>query len=114
MSAREEIASAANSVEGIRCSPYYVQSTNPGIAYVRLDRIEYPDKFGGIAYWDLVVVLPGETAQAEKYTEAKVPDLVAALDEHANLRVDRVTPAQLQVGGGLLSVVLISTHREAD
>lgn len=109
---RQTIADAANTVDGITCAPYFVQNSNAGIAYVRLDRIEYPNPFGGITYWDLVVNLPSDYAAAEKYLESKVPDLIEAIEEHVT--VFRVTPQRLSTKAGEWPVVFIHTHREAD
>lgn len=110
---RQAIATAASTVEGITAHPYFVQSTNAGTAYVRLDRIEYPNRFGGIGFWDLVVLLPQDYAAAEKYLEVKVPALIEAINEH--VVIDRVTPQQLQITGvGTIPAVFITTHKEAD
>ena len=110
---REAIADAASTVPGITATPYFVPSTNPGTAYVRLDHVEYPNRFGGVAFWDLVVILPQDYAAAERYVEEKVPAIREAIQEH--LAIDRVTPQQLQISGvGTLPAVFINGHREEE
>jgi hypothetical protein len=108
---RQEIAEAASTVAGVTCTPYYVQTTSAGAAYVRLDRIEYPNPFGGVAYWNVVLLLPQDIAASEKYLEEKVPLIREAIEEH--LFVTSVTPQQLQLGSGpTLPCAFINGHRE--
>jgi hypothetical protein len=68
---RQLLADAAGSVEGITASPYFVQDTKPGRAWVRRDRTDYPNVLGGLVTWNVVVVLPQDMAQAEKFLDAK-------------------------------------------
>lgn len=113
MSAREDIAAAVNAVDGITCTSLFSADTSPGTAFVRLDRIEYPPPLRdfGIRFWDVVLVLPQDLAEAEAYVETKVPALVEAV--RPQLVVDRVSPQRLDIPGvGVLPVVFISGHRE--
>lgn len=112
MSARQDIADAANQVDGITAHPYLVTDLDPGTAYVRLDRIEYPTPLRlPVAFWDLVVVLPQDVAEAEAYVEQKVPLLFEAV--RPQLVIDRVSPQRLDIPDvGVLPVVFISGHRE--
>lgn len=113
MSTRTEIADAARSVAGITSHDYVVGDTDPGTVYPRLDRIEYPNPFGGIAHWNVVLVLPQDHAEAERYVETTVPALKAALDPH--LVITAVVLQRLQLDGvGTLPVAFINGHREAD
>lgn len=113
MSTRTEIATAASTVDGINGHPYLVGDTQPGTLYPRLDRIEYPNRFGGVAFWNVVLVVPQDLAAAEKYLEDKLPDLRTALA--SVLAITSVAPVRLDVPGvGLLSVAFINGHREAD
>lgn len=113
MSHRELIANAASTVQGIDCRPYFVQSSTPGTAMVRLNRVEYPNPFGGIAYWDVVVVLPQDMADAEKYLEGVLEPLVTAVAEE--LVVKQVQPQRMDFpGAGVLPVVIITGHREQE
>lgn len=113
MSTRAEIAAAAGSVEGITGHEYVVGATDPGTVYPRLDRIEYPNAFGGVAHWSVVLVLPQDLAQAERYVEDKLPALKEALDPH--IVITAVLLQRLQLDGvGVLPVAFINGHREAD
>jgi len=109
---RAAVAAAANTVEGVTCSPYYVQGTSPGTAMVRLDRITYPNRFGGVATWQVWVVLPQGRDAAEKWLDSKVPDLVAALT--SEMTVQSVTPSQLQLDGNNVPGVVIAGTRETE
>lgn len=112
MSTRTDIATAASTVEGITGHPYVVGDTDPGTVYPRLDRIEYPNPFGGIAHWNVVLVLPQDLAEAEKYLEANLPDLKTALEPH--LFITTVQLQRLQLDGvGILPIASINGHREA-
>lgn len=113
MSTRIEIATAAGTVEGITGHEYVVGATDPGTVYPRLERIEYPNAFGGVAHWNVVLVLPQDYAAAERYVEDKLPALKAALDPH--LVITTVALQRLQLDGiGTLPVAFINGHREAD
>lgn len=110
---RELIADAASTVAGISCTPYFRQSTKTGDGMVRLDHNDYPDRFGGLSTWQVLVVLPQDIASAEKYLDSKIPDLVTALSEA--LVVRRVTPQELALDNGTrLPVVVIEGIRESD
>lgn len=113
MSARTDIAAAASTVEGITGHPYVVGDTSPGTLYPRIDRIEYPNPFGGVVHFNVVLVLPQDLAEAEQYLEQKLAPLKAALEEH--LVLTTVQPQRLQLDGvGVLPVAFINGHREAD
>lgn len=113
MSTRSELAAAAAAVDGIRAHEYVVGDTDPGTVYPRLERIEYPNPFGGIAHWNVVLVLPQDLAEAEKYLELKLPTLKAAIEPH--LVVTGVTLQRLQLDvAGLLPTAFINGHREQD
>lgn len=111
MSARTDLATAAGTVEGITGHPYYEQQTKPGNAFVRLDRIEYPNSFGGVCYWNVILILPQDQAGAEKYLEEKLPDLRDALAPH--LHVTQVLPQRISIPGiGDLLCAFINGNRE--
>ncbi len=108
---RRELAAAASSAPNVTCHPYYVQTTTPGHAFVRLDRIEYPNKFGGVRHWNVVVLMPQDASKAEAWLEEFLPPLREALAPH--LVVTTATPQQLQItGAGVLPCVFINGHRE--
>lgn len=113
MSTRTDLAAAAASVEGIKAHPFVTGDTEPGTVFVRLERIEYPNPFGGVARWNVVLVLPQDQADAEKYLGATLPGLLTALEPH--LAVTSVVPQQLDITGvGYLPCAFINGHREAD
>lgn len=111
MSVRDDLASAASEVEDITAHPFYVQGTRAGHAYIRRDRVEYPDKFGSVGWWNVVVVLPSDQAKAEMFLEDHLPLLRAALAPH--MTVTEAVPQRLNIPGvGDLLCVFINGHRE--
>lgn len=113
MSTRTELAGAADQVEGLTAHPYVTGDTEPGTVWVRLERIEYPNPFGGIAYWNVVLVLPQDLAEAEQYLEATLPQLKASLEPH--LVITSVTPQRIEIPGvGILPCAFVNGHREQD
>lgn len=108
---RTAIAAAASTVAGITCEPYYRQSTKAGVAHVRLEKIEWPNRFGQLRSWNVVVLLPQDTAAAEKFLEEKLPQLYEALAPE--LIVREAVPQRLNIPGtGDLSCVFINGQRE--
>lgn len=109
---RTSISEAVNTVEGVTCHPYYTEATAPGSCHLQLDRIEYPNPFGGVAHWRVVVLLVAEDwAASDKYLEETVPLIKAAVDEH--LAVTSVTKEQLNISGvGAIPCAVINGHRE--
>ena len=110
MGVREDLSAAVNTVAGLSCTPYFRQTTKAGDAYVRLDRMNRDlTGFGFIYVWQVLLVLPQDLANAEKYAE----DRVAALTEAINdvLVVMSVTFHQLALDSGLLPVVIVEGNR---
>lgn len=114
MSTRQDLADAALTAKGVRSShPYLVAQTDPGTVWVRLDRVEYPNAFGGVSFWNVVLVLPQDVAEAERYLESTINPLREAIAPH--LVVTSVTIQRLQLDGvGTLPVAFFNGHREAD
>ena len=79
---REAIAAAASSVDGVKCSPWFRQTTKPGSAHVTYGR-SFRDEsgFGFMNVWQVLVVLPQDIAAAEKWIAAKGDALLEALGE---------------------------------
>lgn len=110
---RAAIAAAADTVAGITAAPYFVQDVYPGRVWVQLDHVEYPNQFGGVAFWNVVLVLPQDQALAEAYLDTTMPLLRAAIDPE--LVVTTVTPQRIQIDGiGVVPTVFITGHREED
>lgn len=96
---RQALAAAVNTVEGMHCSAYYVQTTTAGNAMVRLDRMRRDDSgFGFMNTWQVLVILPSGIAAAEKYLEEKLPLLLPAVGEE--MVVTTVTPSELVLDNG--------------
>lgn len=109
---RTQLAEAANTVYEVNAQPYFVQTTKPGATLIRLNRVEYPNPFGGVAFWDVVVVLPQDLAAAERYVEQVVPQVRDALLEV--MFVDVITPQLMDFGAGSVPCAVITGHREED
>jgi hypothetical protein len=89
---RAELAAAANTIEGLQVSPTYRQSHNSGDGVVMMQRANFPNQFGGIAYWVIQVLLPVDLKKAQELGDDLVMSLPAALSEV--LTVTDVTFAQ--------------------
>lgn len=108
---RSALAEAASSVAGVSVSPYFQQTVSPGRGAVRKDRVDYPNPFGGVVRWQVVIFLPADQALAEKYVDEVVPEVVTAVREE--LVVTSVSQQQLGLPDGqLVNTVLIEGHRE--
>ncbi len=112
MGAREAIAAAANTVPGIHVSPYYNQDLTPGVGRVRYDHTEYPNRFGGVVTWQVVINLPSDQADAERAIEQHLSQLVKALS--AEMGVTNAGPQQitLPTGGTHVFAVISGTREE--
>lgn len=106
---RQAIADAASTVDGITCSPNFVQSTRPGDAMVRFDHGEFPNPFAQVSTWQVAVVLPQDYAAAEQFIDERVSDLCVALA--GEMTITRVTPAQLALSDATVPVVFIEGVR---
>ena len=110
---RDLLAAAASEVDGLTGHAYFASVTTAGNVLVRLERTEYPNKFGGVCHWNLVLILPQDQKTAEQFAEEKVPLLRAAAAPH--LVITSVVPQQLKIDGlGVLPTVFINGHREED
>lgn len=109
---RQALAAAASTVEGVTGHPYFVVTTQPGSVLVRLDRTEYPNRFGGVCYWSLVLVLPQDLAASEQYLEAKGPALREAVA--GELVVTTIAPQLIDFGAGSVPCAVFTGHREED
>lgn len=89
MSIREELAAAANTVAGVNVHPYYVQGGKALSGNVTLERVDYPNPFGGIGTWSVIVVLAQDIPTAQAQAEDLIPLLWDALSPV--LGVDSVT-----------------------
>lgn len=107
---RQAIADAANTVTGMNVSPYYKQSTRPGDGYVRKFRVEYPNPFGGLVTWQILIAAAQDIPTAERFMDDQVPALVEAIS--GELVVTDVTAVQFQYDSGLVPGIQIQGRRE--
>lgn len=107
---RNLLATAASTQDGINVRPYFLQSTKAGDGFVRRDATNYPNPFGGIVTWQVVVVLPQDMASAEKYIDTKTAALVEAVAEHMVVR--SVTPVQMTFDTAQIPCLVIEGNRE--
>ncbi|MET9313825.1 hypothetical protein ABZX12_18590 [Kribbella sp. NPDC003505] len=113
MTAREEIAAAASTVEGVECSPTYQVQTTPGQAYVQWMRTEYPNRLGGEDYWAVIVTLPSDAAAAQEWIEAHKAALVAALK--TELIVTQALPQiSPETDNPSKKILAVEGHRESE
>lgn len=111
MTAREEIAAAASTADGIECAPFYRVLSKPGQAYVTWLRDESPG-FGAEEYWGVVVCLPQDTAAAQLWVEEHKDALRTACMEA--LDVTQIRPdIDLQTDNQSQKVVVLEGHRGA-
>lgn len=108
--ARAEIATAASTVDDVNVTPYFRQVTKAGQGFVKLERVEYPNKFGGVATLSVFVILPDGLAAAERRAEELEPLLYNALRPAWVL--DSAQLADLQTDTGSLPVLQFTGHRE--
>jgi hypothetical protein len=106
------LSAAADTVSGIACTPEYRQSTETGHAFVQLDHIDWPDRLGGIATWQIYVMLPADKTEAEKFISTITQLLYDAL--RPELVVRSITPQQTQFepGGPALPTLVVQGTRE--
>lgn len=113
MAARDDIAAAASTVEGINCTPFYRQSTKSGDAHVRRG----PDNrdasgFGFMTTWQVWVVLSQDLTSTEKWIDANGAALTAAL--RREMTVLSLTPTELLIGATTTNGVIAEGTRESD
>ncbi|WP_036517077.1 hypothetical protein [Nocardioides sp. J54] len=110
---REALAAAANTVDGVNVTPYYRQATGVGEGLVRYDRTDYPNAFGGLVTWWVVVVLPQDMRAAEEWLDENGAALREAVAEE--LIVRSMYPQQLALtdGSAVLAVVIEGQREEA-
>jgi hypothetical protein len=97
---RATLAAAAGEVPGVvRASAYYNQNLAAGEASVRLSRTVPADTgIGWIDTWQVWVALSQDVVSAEKWIDAHLDELVAALEHE--LVITSITPTEIVVPGG--------------
>lgn len=108
MSTRAEIAAAAATVEGIHAHNYVCQDTTPGTVWPRIERTDWPNRLGDVTTWNVVLILPQDLADGERYIESDtVTALVTALRKV--IEVTSTEPTRLQLDGvGTVNTLFIN------
>lgn len=110
MSVRDDLAAAASTVAGVRCSPTYKQLTKQGDALVRFDHTDRDSTgFGFIDTWQVYVMTHQDLATAEAYVEANRDALAAALA--AEMVVTLLQPVDFALDTGNVPALLIQGTR---
>lgn len=111
---RAKIAAAANAVVGMNVQPFYWQSSRPGDGMVRWDQqVRSDNRFGFMDQWQVLVVLPQDAGQSERYADEHRAALIEAVGQE--LVVTRSTSTSLVLDNGTpIGVLLIEGSRSAD
>lgn len=110
---REAIATAASTAPGVTVTPYYRQITKAGEGMVRYDHTDYPNKFGGLVTWQVVVMLPQDQRAAEQWLDQNGTALRVAVEPQLSIR--SLTAIQLNTpDAGSWPAVVIEGTREED
>lgn len=109
---REEISAAVSTVAGVSCLPYYRSSPGAGDASIRLAETNYPNRFGGIVTWEVVIGLPQDVATAEKWIDARAAEIRAAVADAMTVR--RIYPARSTYDTTQTNVLIVEGTREED
>lgn len=111
--ARTALAFAAsNAVPGVTVQPYYGDVTKPGSGYVERARTDYPNRFGGVVTWSVVVVLPADVTAAEQWVDANQRALVGALADEMVVTAARYERLALDNGTSLPALFIDGTREE--
>lgn len=115
MTAREEIAGAASTVDGIEVTPRYTGATKDGSGWVELARDEWPNQLGAETYWRVQILCPDDTAAAQAFYEDKRLLVAKALRDSRVLIVTGTEPAFIsQTDGPIRKAFIVEGHREAE
>jgi hypothetical protein len=110
--ARAALAFAASTVAGVSVQPYYGDATKPGSGYVERARTDYPNRFGGVVTWTVVVVLAVDVAAAEQWVDANQLALVGALAQEMTVTAARYERLALDNGSTLPALFIDGTREE--
>lgn len=111
MTAREDLATAASSVAGLKVTPYYRQNLTTGNGFVRLAARNRPSNgLGWLDTWEIWIAAPSDVEASEKWIEAKQDALLAALE--AEMLIGSLTPSDLVVGTTTTPGIVVSGVRE--
>lgn len=109
-SARNEIATAVSSVEGVSCTPYFRQNSRTGDASVKLARLDPASNgFGMVAVFQVWIALPQDLTAAEKWIDDHHAAIADALRREWVLTA--VTPAEFVIGTSSINGVIYEGTR---
>lgn len=112
MGAREEIAAAASTVDGVTITATYRQTLKAGQGFVKWNGRDRDDSgLGWIDTWQVWVAVPQVVEAAETWLEGHLDDLIEQLD--TELVVTSATPADLVLGSTATNGLIITGTRPA-
>ena len=108
--ARNGIAEAANTVEGLNVTPYSRQSLIPGAGSVRMiQRARSDNNFGWVDTYQVLVTLSQDVKTAETWIDDHVAEVCAALDRE--LHITNVALIQLPTESNPVNAVVFEGTR---
>lgn len=117
MSAREELAAAASSVEGVNVSAKWRQTTTPGEGWIRWVR-RLPDEsgFSRVDEWEICLVMPQPAAAQESLVDTVVDQVIDALEAARVWTWDQVYTETMtyDAGGALVPFLIFAGSRVRD
>lgn len=112
MGAREDIATAASSIEGIEVSAQYRQSLTPFYGFVKWSARNRDDSgLGWMDTWQVWLALPQDVKTSEAWLTDNLDALVSAVDDE--VVVTTAIPADLVLEGGSTNGLIIEGTRPA-
>lgn len=112
MSARDELAFAANAVTGVSVTGHYRQSLKPGDGFVKWNGRNRDDSgLGWMDSWQVWLALPQDVRSAEEWLTEHLEPLIAVLDDV--IIVTAATPAELVLGAKPTNGLIIEGTRPA-
>lgn len=109
---RADIAQGIGGLASIPVYDRYVQSLQPGHAFLKWNgRIRDDSGLGWIDSWQVWVALSQDVAAAEQWMDINLDDLIAAAD--GELVVTSVDPAELVLGSSTTNGLIITGTRSA-
>lgn len=110
MSAREDIADAANTVDGLNVTPAFRQVTKPGEGFVSWNGSDRDDSgFGFIDRWSVWIAASQDRVTAELWIEENLPAILDAL--RPELVVTTANPTEMILGTGSINGLVIEGNR---
>lgn len=110
---RHAIAGVCNTIEDVDVSPHFRQEPGLGTGFVQWMGTRWPNKFGGVDTYRVVIYLGQDVEVADRFIDQKVPQIMAALIASRDLPEPlTAAPMQYPLDSGVVSVVVIEGTRE--